>query len=137
MLKCYDLFSFFNAVEISEYSEGLMDKYEVIYPDLSTPVRHLSGGNLQKLILSRELREIPKLLIAAYPVRGLDVGAIEYVREVLVDCRNKGSAILLISEDLDELLALSDRIAVIYEGKLTFMPTRDVHTIGLAMAGSS
>jgi ABC-type uncharacterized transport system ATPase subunit len=137
MLKCYDLFSFLNSAEISEYSESLVNKYGVVYPDLSTPVRHLSGGNLQKLILSRELRETPTLLIASYPVRGLDVGAIEYVRNVLVDCRNNGSAILLISEDLDELLALSDRIAVIYEGKLTFMPTRDVHTIGLAMAGSS
>ncbi len=136
LLKCYDLFSFLNAVEISTYSAGLMDRYDVVYSSLSAPVRYLSGGNLQKLILSRELREIPKLLIAAYPTRGLDVGAIEYVRKVLTHCRNSGSAILLISEDLDELLALSDRIGVMYEGELTFMPTGDVHKIGLAMAGS-
>jgi simple sugar transport system ATP-binding protein len=136
LLKSYDFFSFFDAAEIDRYSEGLMDNYEVVYSSLSTPVRHLSGGNLQKLILARELREIPKLLIAAYPTRGLDVGAIEYVRKVLLDCRNSGSAILLISEDLDELLDISDRIGVMYEGKLTFMPTRDVHRIGLAMAGS-
>ncbi len=136
LLKCYDLFSFLDPTEISNYSESLMDKYGVAYSRLSAPVRYLSGGNLQKLILSRELREIPKLLIAAYPSRGLDVGAIEYVRKVLVNCRNSGSAILLISEDLDELLAMSDRIAVLYEGKLTFMPTRDINSIGLAMAGA-
>ena len=90
----------------------------------------------EMLILARELRDVPELLIAVYPTRGLDVGAIEYVRKVVVACRDSGSAILLISEDLDELLALSDRIAVIYEGRLTFMPTKDVGEIGLAMAGS-
>lgn len=136
LLKCYDLFSFLDSNGINSYSENLMDRYGVVYSDLSTPVRHLSGGNVQKLILARELREIPRILIAAYPTRGLDVAAIEYVRKVLVDCRDGGSAILLISEDLDELLALSDRIAVLYEGKLTFMPTKDIHQIGLAMAGS-
>jgi len=136
LLKCYNLFSFLDSTGINSYSEDLMDRYDVVYSDLSTPVRHLSGGNLQKLILARELREIPRILIAAYPTRGLDVAAIEYVKKVLVDCRDGGSAILLISEDLDELLALSDRIAVIYEGKLTFMPTKDIHQIGLAMAGS-
>ncbi len=136
LLKCYNLFSFLDSTGINSYSENLMDRYDVVYSDLSTPVRHLSGGNLQKLILARELREIPRILVAAYPTRGLDVAAIEYVRKVLVDCRDGGSAILLISEDLDELLALSDRIAVIYEGELTFMPTKDIHQIGLAMAGS-
>jgi len=135
LLKCYDLFSFFDMSEISKCSKALMDKYDVVYSDLSAPVRYLSGGNLQKLILSRELREMPKLLVAAYPTRGLDVGAIEYVRNVLLDCRDSGSAILLISEDLDELLTISDRIEVIYEGKLTSVPTKDVHRIGLAMAG--
>jgi ABC-type uncharacterized transport system ATPase subunit len=136
LLKCYNLFSFLDSTGINSYSENLMDRYDVVYSDLSIPVRHLSGGNLQKLILARELREIPRILIAAYPTRGLDVAAIEYVKEVLVDCRDAGSAIILISEDLDELLALSDRIAVIYEGKLTFMPAKDIHQIGLAMAGS-
>jgi simple sugar transport system ATP-binding protein len=136
LLKCYSLFSFLDSTGINSYSENLMDRYEVVYSDLPTPVRHLSGGNLQKLILARELREIPRILIAAYPTRGLDVAAIEYVREVLLDCRDGGSAILLISEDLDELLALSDTVAVIYEGKLTFIPTKDIHKIGLAMGGS-
>ena len=135
LLKCYDLFSFLDVSEISKCSKDLMDRYNVTYSTLSTPVRHLSGGNLQKLILARELREIPKLLIGAYPTRGLDVGAIEYVRKILIDCRDSGSAIILISEDLDELLAISDRIAVMYEGKLTFMPAKDINSIGLAMAG--
>ena len=75
------------------------------------------------------------MLIAAYPTRGLDVGSTEYIRKVLINCRNSGSAILLISEDLDELIAISDRIAVMYEGKITFMPTKDINGIGLAMAG--
>jgi ABC-type uncharacterized transport system ATPase subunit len=85
LLKCYNLFSFLDSTEINSSSENLMGKYEVVYSDLSIPVMHLSGGNLQKLILARELREIPRILIAAYPTRGLDVSAIEYVREVL--CR--------------------------------------------------
>jgi simple sugar transport system ATP-binding protein len=135
LLKCYDLFSFFDMSEISNCSKALMDKYDVVYSDISAPVKYLSGGNLQKLILSRELREMPKLLVAAYPTRGLDVGAIEYVRNVLLACRESGSAILLISEDLDELLTMSDRIEVMYEGRLTSMPTKDIHRIGLAMAG--
>ena len=135
LLKCYDTFSFFNKAEIKKYSEDLMRRYDVVYSNLSEPVKYLSGGNLQKLILARELREIPKLLIASYPTRGLDVGAAEFVRKRLLDCKNSGTAVLLISEDLDELISISDRIAVIYEGKLTFMETRDIDEIGLAMAG--
>lgn len=134
LLRCYDLFSFLNKAEISGFSEELVRKYDVACSNLSKPVRYLSGGNLQKLILARELREAPKLLIATYPSRGLDVGAIEYVRNVLMECRKSGSAILLISEDLDGLLSLSDRIAVMYEGKFTSIPTRDRQEIGLAMA---
>ena len=135
LLKCYDMFSFFNKAEINKYSENLMRKYNVVYSNLSEPVKYLSGGNLQKVILARELREIPKLLIAVYPTRGLDVGAAEFVRNRLLDCRNIGTAVMLISEDLDELISISDRIAVIYEGRLTFMETRDINEIGLAMAG--
>lgn len=135
LLKCYDVFSYSRKTAINEYSRNLTQKYDVVYSVLSAPVRHLSGGNLQKLILARELREIPKLLIAVYPTRGLDVSAVEYVRNVLIECRNNGSAILLISEDLDELLLLSNRIAVMYEGTLTLMETHDVEAIGLAMVG--
>ena len=135
LLKCCDMFSFFNKAEISKYSEDLKQEYDVIYSHLSEPVKYLSGGNLQKVILARELRETPKLLVAVYPTRGLDVGAAEFVRRRLLECRNSGTAVLLISEDLDELISISDRIAVIYEGKLTFMETRDINEIGLAMTG--
>ncbi|MBC8233540.1 ABC transporter ATP-binding protein [bacterium] len=135
LLKCYDMFSFFNKSEINKYSEDLMQEYDVIYSNLSEPVKYLSGGNLQKVILARELRENPKLLVAVYPTRGLDVGAAEFVRRRLLECRNSGTAVLLISEDLDELISISDRIAVIYEGRLTFMETRNINEIGLAMTG--
>ena len=101
LLKCYDMFSFLNQAEINKYSEDLMRKYDVVYSNLSEPVKHLSGGNLQKVILARELREIPKLLIAAYPTRGLDVGAAEFIRNTLLECRSSGTAVLLISEDLE------------------------------------
>jgi simple sugar transport system ATP-binding protein len=99
----------------------------------------LSGGNLQKLILARETSGNPKLMIAVHPTRGLDVGATEGVHKLLIKQRDAGAALLLISEDLDELLSLSDRIAVIYEGQLVGeMPAEgaDIRAIGLMMAGS-
>ena len=100
--------------------------------------RDLSGGNLQKLVLGREFSGEPKVLIAASPTRGLDVGAIEAVHAYLREAAGDGVAVLLISEDLDEIRALADRIVVIYEGELTgeFDPeTATVEEIGLAMAG--
>jgi len=81
-------------------------------------VRTLSGGNMQKVLLARALVNNPRLVIASQPTRGLDVGATEYVRSRLLDQRKAGSAVLLISEDLDEIMALSDRIAVIFEGRI-------------------
>ncbi|HET7087622.1 MAG TPA: ABC transporter ATP-binding protein [Anaerolineae bacterium] len=100
--------------------------------------RTLSGGNMQKLILARALSRNPRVVIAAEPTRGLDVGATEYVRGKLLEARDRGSAVLLISEDLDEVLALSDRIAVIYEGRLTGVLSAseaDPERLGLMMAG--
>src|SRR5207244_1159981 len=100
--------------------------------------RDLSGGNLQKLVLGREFSAGPKVLIAASPTRGLDVGAIETVHAYLRQAAAEGVGVLLISEDLDEILALADRVVVIYEGRLTgdFDPdTATVEAIGLAMAG--
>jgi len=102
---------------------------------LNSPVKSLSGGNLQKVIIARELRGIPNLLVASYPARGLDVKTIDFVRKILRECRKQGSAILLISEDLNELLVMSDRIAVMYGGELSMMPDRNLDEIGLAMAG--
>jgi general nucleoside transport system ATP-binding protein len=135
LLKCYDVFSFFNTSSIRSYSKELADRYDIIYSDLNSPVKHLSGGNLQKLIIARELRDIPKLLVAVCPTRGLDIIATDYLRRMIVNCRNNNSAILLVSEDLDELLAVSDRIAVIYNGKLNMMSVKDTHKISLAMTG--
>jgi simple sugar transport system ATP-binding protein len=102
------------------------------------PARQLSGGNLQKVVLAREFEGQPRLLVAAAPTRGLDVGAIEAVHVYLREAAGLGVAVLLISEDLDEILALSDRIAVMYEGAILgeFDTARaDVEEIGLLMAG--
>jgi simple sugar transport system ATP-binding protein len=117
----------------------LIKQFDVKTPGIDTPARLLSGGNLQKLILAREISRQPKVIIAVYPVRGLDVGAIEAVHQRLIDERNQGAGILLISEDLDELLSLSDRILVIFEGQIVGeVPPEDerIGEIGLMMAGT-
>jgi general nucleoside transport system ATP-binding protein len=120
-------------------ANGLRQAYAISAPSIDAPVRILSGGNLQRLILAREIDSSPKVLIAVQPTRGLDVGAIEGVHQLLLDLRAKGTAILLISEELEELLALSDRILVMYEGRIAASfdtPTRDdVEAIGLHMTG--
>ena len=105
---------------------------------LKTVFRSGRGGNLQKIILAREISRDVKLLIASQPTRGLDVGAIEYVQTTLLEQKRQGKAILLISENLDETLHLSDRIAVIYEGKIVGIVSSkeaDRREIGLMMAG--
>lgn len=117
----------------------LIEHYDVVAASPELPARLLSGGNLQKLILARELSAQIKVLIAASPTRGLDIGAIESVQKTLLTHKGQGLAILLISEDLDEVLALSDRVAVMYEGQL-YGPLNaadiDVEAVGLLMAGS-
>jgi len=116
----------------------LVDEYKISTPTVDTPVRMLSGGNLQKVILARETAEQPQLMIAVHPTRGLDIGATEAVHKLLVEQRDAGAAILLISEDLDELLSLSDRLMVMYEGRIVGdMETEssDIEKIGLMMAG--
>ena len=97
---------------------GIIGRYDVKTPGPGTPVRNLSGGNLQKLVLGREFADDPLVLVVAQPTRGLDVGAIETVHSYLRDAAAKGVAILLMSEDLDEIRALADRILVIYEGEI-------------------
>ncbi|MFQ5794793.1 MAG: ABC transporter ATP-binding protein [Candidatus Bipolaricaulia bacterium] len=124
--------------EIKAYAQELIEDFDVRTPSVEVRTKQLSGGNLQKLILARELARAPKLLIADQPTRGLDVGAIEYVRNKLVETKADGTAILLISEDLDELVDLADRILVIYEGQLrSARPGADHEEIGLMMAGES
>ena len=121
------------------HAEGLKSSYDIIAPNVETQARKLSGGNLQKLILARELSSVPQIVVAMQPTRGLDVGAIEGVQELLIGRRDEGCAILLVSEELDELMRLSDRIAVMYEGEIVGImedEDADIQTIGLMMTGS-
>jgi general nucleoside transport system ATP-binding protein len=123
---------------IRGFAADLVERYRVQAPGTGARVRELSGGNLQKLVLGREFSGQPRVLIAASPTRGLDVGAIESVHAYLREAAGRGVGILLLSEDLDEIRALADRVVVIYEGVVTgdFDPERaTVEEIGLAMAG--
>ncbi len=121
-------------------AESLKTEYRIAAPSIDTQARLLSGGNLQRLILAREIDSKPRLMVAVQPTRGLDVGAIEAVHTLLLARREAGAATILISEELDELLSLTDRIAVIYEGLIlgTFdTPDADLQEIGLLMTGGS
>lgn len=124
--------------DIAAYTDTLIKNYRVKTPSRETLAKYLSGGNIQKVVLARELSRHPVVIIAAQPTRGLDIGATEYVHARLMEQRELGAAILLISEDLDEILALSDRIAVIYEGRIMNVVNREAATperLGLLMAG--
>ncbi|MGB7873312.1 MAG: ABC transporter ATP-binding protein [Anaerolineales bacterium] len=117
----------------------LKNAYGILAPSVRTQARKLSGGNLQKVILAREISIKPQLMIAMQPTRGLDVGAIESIQKLLLEQREAGTALLLISEELDELLTLSDRIAVMYEGEIMGIldaEDADVNEIGLMMTGT-
>jgi simple sugar transport system ATP-binding protein len=107
-----------NIPVATRFARQLKEDYDIIAPNVETPVRLLSGGNLQRVILAREISGQPSLLVAVQPTRGLDVGAIEGVHRLLLTQREAGAAILLISEELEELLSLSDRVFVIYEGRI-------------------
>ncbi|MCL4529468.1 MAG: ABC transporter ATP-binding protein [Chloroflexi bacterium] len=129
----------------NRFANELKQAYDIIVPNVSTPVRLLSGGNLQRVILAREISGHPSFMVAVQPTRGLDVGAIEGVHRLLLTQREAGAAVLLISEELEELLSLSDRVYVIYEGKImgevkigTTEPDRSlIETVGLMMTGTS
>jgi simple sugar transport system ATP-binding protein len=123
---------------IRERAVELIKRHRIAAPGPNTQARQLSGGNLQKVVLAREFEGQPRLLLAAAPTRGLDVGAIEAVHTYLREAAGLGVAVLLISEDLDEILALADRIAVMYEGAVLGefdAADADVEEIGLLMAG--
>jgi ABC-type uncharacterized transport system ATPase subunit len=123
-----------------EHAGRLIESYDVKMASRKAPVRLMSGGNVQKLLLARELSSEPQLLIAAHPTAGLDVGATQSVRKILRAQRDSGTGVLLVSEDLDELFALSDRIAVMYEGRfmgIVDADHADMHTVGLMMAGTA
>ncbi|NMC53599.1 MAG: ABC transporter ATP-binding protein [Chloroflexi bacterium] len=129
---------FLHPAEINRFAAQAASEYEINPPQASLPVRLLSGGNQQKVVLAREVSRHPRLLIASQPTRGLDIGASEYVHRQMLAAREAGAAILLISTDLEEILSLSDRIAVLYEGQIMgILAAGDaqVHEIGEMMAG--
>ncbi|MBU2515823.1 ABC transporter ATP-binding protein [bacterium] len=129
---------FLRFKQIQQHCEKLVKEYAVKTPDIETTTKSLSGGNIQKLILARELSSNPKVLVASQPTRGVDIGAAEYIHERISQQRQSGTASLVISEDLDEVMALSDRIAVMFDGKIMGIINRENATresIGLMMTG--
>ncbi|MCG3210253.1 MAG: Galactose/methyl galactoside import ATP-binding protein MglA [Anaerolineae bacterium] len=121
-----------------QHARQLKQQYDILAPNVRTMARKLSGGNLQKVILAREISSGPKLMVAVQPTRGLDVGAIEGIQRLLLEQRESGTAILLVSEELEELLSLSDRIAVIFDGRIMGIVNADeadINDIGLMMTG--
>ena len=124
---------------IKALAEALIEKFDVRTRSIGVAAKTLSGGNQQKLILARELEPDPRFLLAAQPTRGLDVGAIEFVWRQILEQKAEGRAVLLISAELDEIYALSDRILTLYEGEITgvFGPDAPPEDIGAAMLGRS
>ncbi|MEM2661239.1 MAG: ABC transporter ATP-binding protein [Nitrososphaeria archaeon] len=148
VLKSYDNSPFSNSVflkfdAIQKFAEMLVKDFEILCPSVKVPVKFLSGGNLQKVVLARELGNLVSrdvnVIVAMYPTRGLDVGATEYVRRLLLKMRDQGNAIIFFSEDLEEILSISDRIFVMFDGRIVGemdSSKADVEKIGLMMAGS-
>jgi ABC-type uncharacterized transport system ATPase subunit len=141
VLECLDGFTrngLLDGRRVRQHGEQLIAEYQ-IKAQPTDPMRTLSGGNVQKVVLARILSSKPCLIVASQPTRGLDVGATEYVRSKLLEQRDQGVAVLLISEDLDEILALSDRIAVIYEGRIVgVIPASEAKKgeLGMMMSGA-
>ncbi len=130
--------SILNKKEIEKFAHDLVKRYDIMTPSIETPVKLLSGGNMQKLILARELNGDIRFILAFHPTRGLDIGATEFVYKKLLDAAEKGVAILLIAGDLEEIFTLSDNVAVIYEGEIVGrLPSKReyLEEIGLLMAG--
>jgi ABC-type uncharacterized transport system ATPase subunit len=126
--------------QIAEEADGLVDTFDVRTPSIQTMAGKLSGGNMQKMILARELARLPQVLLAAQPTRGLDVSAIEFVHSQLIKQRDAGAAILLFSTELEEILTLSDRIAVMCSGEITGIVSNkgvDINQLGMMMGGTS
>jgi ABC-type uncharacterized transport system ATPase subunit len=129
-----------NSKAIEERANKLVADYKVKVSSLDQPVRMLSGGHLQRLLLAREIAEKPRLMVVVYPARGLDVGATEAIHRLLLDLKADRTAILLISEDLDEIIKLADRVGVLYGGRLVgefTVEEADIEKIGFLMAGSA
>ncbi len=125
--------------KIKQHTQNLLSEFKVLAPSINVQTKNLSGGNIQKLILGREISENPSLLVASHPTYGLDVGATEYLRTQLLKRRKEGGAVLLVSEDLEEIFELCDRIAVMFQGEFMGVLNADdtqLNDIGLMMAGS-
>ena len=138
--ETYSKNSFLKMQDIAEKTQELVKTFNVKTPSIETPIKNLSGGNAQKVILAREISRQPMVLIASQPTRGVDIGATEYIHERIIQQREEGTATLLISEDLDEIFALSDRIAVIFHGEIMGVVNRKeatLQSIGLMMAGEN
>jgi ABC-type uncharacterized transport system ATPase subunit len=136
--KPFSRASLFDWPAVTRFTEKIIADYDVKCPSPQADVRTMSGGNMQKLILGRVLSSNPRFILACQPVRGLDVGAIAYVHAQLIAARKAGASILLISDDLDEILGLSDRVAVMYRGQISSPVEREiasVEALGLLMAG--
>jgi simple sugar transport system ATP-binding protein len=128
-----------NVDKVAKRTEALIQRYDIKCAGIQRPVRLMSGGNMQKLLLAREISGSPKLLITCYPVRGLDIGATNSVHQILEEQRENGVAVLLIAEDLEELFQLSDRIAVLHKGRITGIVERkdfNYDTVGHLMVGA-
>ena len=134
----FNTFGLMKSKRIQRFSEDLITRYSIKTAGRDAATKSLSGGNLQKLMLARELAGKPVLIIASQPTRGLDVGAMEYIHQRILQERERGAGILLISEDLDEIFSLSDRIVVIFEGEIMGEArgaTASREQIGLWMSG--
>jgi len=135
----YARLGFLRLGVLRERAAGLVERFAVKTPSIDTTTRNLSGGNIQKVIMARELSSGPSVLLAAQPTRGVDIGAAEYIHQRLVAQRAEGTAIVVVSEDLDEVLALADRVAVMFEGRVVGVIDREdctIEQLGLMMAGA-
>ena len=138
-LKKFSKRYFLKYSQVKNHTKTIISEFKVATHSINNQIRNLSGGNIQKLILGREISEQPRLLVASHPTYGLDVGATQFLREHLLELRKQGSSVLLFSEDLEEIFALCDRVAVIFAGEFMGILNSDdkrLSDIGLMMAGS-
>jgi len=130
---------FLEKQKIEQNAHDAISDYQIAAPNCETAAKLLSGGNIQKVVLARELSENPSLIVAVHPTYGLDIGATEQVRQILLAQRERGAATLLISEDLEEIITMSDRILVLFNGEVMGIldtENADIEEIGLMMAGT-
>jgi simple sugar transport system ATP-binding protein len=138
-LKKFSKRYFLKYNQVKSHTKNIVNEFKVSTHSINNQIRNLSGGNIQKLILGREISEKPQLLVASHPTYGLDVGATEFLRKHLLQLRRQGSSVLLFSEDLEEIFELCDRVAVIFAGEfmgILYSGDERLCDIGLMMAGS-